>query len=281
MTRILRTALALLALTPALAVAAPPPPAPMPPALQQPVDGYDLQVPWQLWIYWIEGQKGAATEVVLAEPDAIDGERPWGAPILRFTKTEDFGHFLTGEVRVYCRPKKPYGFEDGSCHYRLRRAFVPLPAGPYKGDNPVSAWARDNFDTARLTRHFREAGIAPDTDWWMTDRRRLFATMPSPAQVLIDNATVIRLDSRDCPAFGRAIEALDGRTARWRMDMLAVGRDGELTPPAPHSVMVEYSLTISAPGRAGRVTIKGAGDEIERLVAPVLDAADACETAAA
>jgi len=280
MTR-LRAALALLALTPTLALAAPPPPAPTPPALRQPVDGYDLLIPWQLWIYWVEGQKGAAADALLADAETIEGERAVGPPILRFTKTEDFGHFLTGEVRVYCRAKPPHGFEAGSCHYRLRRAYVPLAAGPFKGDNPVAKWTRDNFDAARLTRHFRETGIAPGADWWRIDRAKLFATMPSPAQVLTENATVVRLDSRDCPAMGAAIEALDGKTASWRMDMLAVGRDGESTPPAPHSVMTEYSLTISAPGRAGRVTIKGAGDEIESLVAPVLDAADACEKAAA
>jgi hypothetical protein len=217
---------------------------------------------------------------VLATPDSLPGETAWGRPILEFRKYNDFGHFLTGEVRVYCAPGEPaYRPRPGSCHYRLRRAYVEAGAAGYSGPTPVSRWAIANFDAARLTRHFRETGIAPDTDWWMADRTKLFATMPSPVEVLMENVTVIRLDSRDCPGFARAIEALDRQTLTERTDLLAVGEDQAFEPPWPHAVTVEYTLRLNVGGANGRLTLTGSGGRLEALVDPVLDAADVCERA--
>ncbi|MDP1738115.1 MAG: hypothetical protein Q8L23_11835 [Caulobacter sp.] len=270
-----------LSLAPAVALAAPPPPAPPVEALRQPVDGYDLQTPYQIWRWWVEGQKGAATDAVLAEPEAIDGEIAYGAPILRFTKYNDFGHFLTGEIRVYCQPRRPHGFKPGTCHYRLRRAYVAMDAGPYEGENPVSRWTKEAFVPARVAAGLRAAGFGPDTDWWMADRARLFAFMPSAVAVLSANATVVRLDSRDCPGLARTIEALEGRALSLQLDFLAVGQDARQEPPPAHAVRTVISLRIMPPGSVGPILIDGSGAPFDRLAGPVFDAADACEKAGA
>ena len=80
--------------------AAPPPPTLLPKTLAGPVEGYDLSDTYQVWRWWVEEQKGAATELLLAQPEVIAGEEAYGAPLLRFQKYNDFGHFLTGEIRL-------------------------------------------------------------------------------------------------------------------------------------------------------------------------------------
>lgn len=277
----LRALALVIALAPAVALAAPPPPPPPVEALRQPVDGYDLQRPFGIWRYWVEGQKGAAVDSLLAEPEVIEGEVAYGAPILRFTKHNDFGHFLTGEIRVYCKPKTPRGIQPESCHYRLRRAFVAMGAVAYGPDNPVSQWTRETFVSSQMAGRLRAAGFGPETDWWMADRARLFATMPSAVPILKDNATLLRLDSRDCPALAQTVEALEGRLLRLKLDFLQVGEDATGEPPRPHAVHVVIALRIMVPGSSFPVLLEGSGEMFERLSSPVFDAADACEKAGA
>ena len=130
-------ALLLLTVPPASALArgVPPPPIPTPPGLEQPIDGYDMRTPYQLWRDWIERQKGVAVDGLLAEPEAIAGQLPIGPPFLRFTLHNDFGHYLSGEIRVYCRALGGgRGHARDDCHYRLRRAFVPVEVAGYDAD---------------------------------------------------------------------------------------------------------------------------------------------------
>lgn len=276
-------ALALFFLMPGLAFAPPPPPPPPLPTIREPVDGYDLQIPWTLWNMWVEGQKGPATEAILLQPDPLPGETASAEPILEFRKYNDFGHFLTGEIRVYCKAAQPRGRAPGTCHYRLRRAYVDHDVAGYGGVSAVSRWATDNFDAARLVRHFRDAGFAPDTDWWRADRAKLFAAMPSPIPVLIANAKVVRLDSRDCPAFGRAMERLDRMTLATRLDMVGVGGDYKSTRYLqPHGGDVRYTVRVVAPGTGASIKIEGTGiSQFTALFQPIADAADACEAARA
>jgi hypothetical protein len=277
----LRALALVIALSPAAARAAPPPPPPPVEALRQPVDGYDLQRPFGIWRYWVEGQKGAAADTLLAEPELIEGEVAYGAPILRFTAHNDFGHFLTGEIRVYCKPKHPRGSQPGTCHYRLRRAFVAMDAVAYGPDNPVSQWTRETFVSSQMAGRLRAAGFGPETDWWMADRARLFATMPSAVPILKDNATLVRLDSRDCPALGRTVEALEGRLLRLKLDFPWIGEDATGEPPWPHAVQIVIALRIMVPGSSTPVLLEGSGEMFERLSSPVFAAADACEKAGA
>jgi hypothetical protein len=127
----------------------------------------------------------------------------------------------------------------------------------------------------------RAAGFAPETDWWMADRARLFATMPSAVPILKDNATLVRLDSRDCPALAQTVEALEGPLLRLKLDFLRVGEDATGAPPRPHAVHVVIALRIMVPGSSFPVLLEGSGEMFERLSSPVFDAADACEKAGA
>jgi hypothetical protein len=235
----------------------------VPEALRQPVDGYDLAVPYQRWRGWVESQKGPAIERLLAEPEQVEGERSVGPPLLRFLKRNDFGHFLTGEIRVYCLAAEP-------------RAFIPHDVAGSDGENPVSAWARQAFDPAKLVPHLRASGLGPDSDWWRVDPARMFEVLPSPAQVLADNLALVRLDSRHCPEMERALRALEGQSLG-ALDLPTVGRDGYGEPPAPHAIRVTYEIQSVTPG--GGYRIEGSGRLMDELVAPVLAAADACEAA--
>lgn len=275
--RLIRAIAAAFALTIASrAGAPPPPPAPVPASLNQPVEGYDLRELYQMWRGWIESRKGPATEALLAEPEEIAGEEEASdGPILRFTKHNDFGPYLTGEIRIYCRRTATYRFVPRTCHYRLRRAFIAAEAGAYGEDNPVARWMRESFDGPRLVRFLRDTGLPSDTDWWGVRSERLFPALPSPVPMLMANATMVRLDSRDCPAMARAIRAIDAQRIDWRLDLSATGEDGRPQYPAPHAIVTVYRLAIRTP--AGIATIEASGSTVARIVAPVLDAADACE----
>lgn len=253
-----------------------PPPVPSPPELDQPIDGYDLRTAYQMWRYWVERQKGDVTEELLATPEQVEGLVPAGR-LLRFTKTNDFGHYLTGEIRSYCKPRQPYGFEVGTCRYRLSRAYVPMPAASYGEENPVSRWTKANFDGPRLARHLRTIGMLPETDWWRADPAVMFTALPSAKAVLTENATVVRLDSADCPAMNRAIEALEGRTIASPIDLPTIGTDTQLGAPRPHATITTLTLEIQMAG--GAMTMQGTGGALEQMVAPILDAADVCEKA--
>lgn len=262
----------------AAGAAVPPPPALSPAILDQPVDGYDMRGPYQVWRWWVEQQKGPVTESLLAQPDSIEGLKPFGL-LLKFTKHNDFGHFLTGEVRGYCRPALPNQFTaiPGSCRYLLRWAYVPLDAASYSEPNRLSQWTIENFDAAALARHYRKIGLAPDTDWWQADRDLMFAAAPSPQAVLRESAVVERLDSVECPQMGLAIEALEGQPIDQRIDLPAVGKDGKLLPPRPHSVRSNFRIYLRADGSA--FSMEGSGGPIAKMANPILAAAEECAEA--
>ena len=272
------TAVTLSMLSASTSGAQPPPPALTPPELDNPYDGYDLRTPYQLWRYWVEGQKGPVTQALMAEPDTLPDEGAFGRPLITFKAFGDLGHFLTGDLRAYCRRKPPHDFDRDNCHYVLRRAFVPAAAASYGTENPLSTWTRQNFGPETLAKRFKAAGVAPDINWWFADRQALFARQPSPAVVLKSLAKVIRVDSRDCPALAKAIDAMETRRLDLPADFWAVGPKGQLVAPAPHATQWLYALNLMAAGHA--VTVEGDGPQVTDIVNPVFDAAQACEQAA-
>lgn len=237
-----------------------------------------MRTPYQLWRHWVEKQKGPVTKALLDEPEVIEGFKPL-ALLLRFTKHNDFGHYLTGEIRGYCRTATPndYSRIPGSCRYLLRRAYVPMDAESYDEPNPVSEWTRKNFNAPHLARHFRKVGLKPDTDWWMADRDKIFSVAPSPQAILTESAVVVRLDTLECPKMRRAIEALEGKPIGVKVDFGTVGKDDEELPPRPHAVISTYTLYLR--GGGSRFVLEGSGGPIAEMVDPILDAADACEKA--
>ena len=80
--------------------AVPPPPALEPPELSQVIEGYDLSAPFQLWFYWVESRKGEVVQSLLSQPDELPGERTIGPPIFTFTRTNDYGRYMSGEIRT-------------------------------------------------------------------------------------------------------------------------------------------------------------------------------------
>jgi hypothetical protein len=268
----------LLAVSPGPAIAqigAPPAPIPSPPALDNPVDGYDLRTAYQLWWFWIEGQKGAVIDGLLAEPEAIAGERPIGPPFLRVALSHDFGHYLSIEIRTYCKTEGRFDYARGTCHYVLRRASVPGAVAGYGADPRLSAWMDQTFDAPALAKHLRASGLPPQTHWWSADRATIFSAMPSAAPVLKERAEVVRLDSRDCPAMAKAVVALDKTRLDVPLDLLAVGTDHKPTAPPPHAVTAIYTLKPLVDG--GYLTLEGNGRALEKIALPVLRAAETCE----
>ena len=264
-----------LVLASAASSAAPPPPVLVPEPFNRTIDGYDVPQLYQLWRHWLEAQKGAAAIALLAEPEQIEGERRWGAPLLEVTYGNDFGDYMAADLRLYCRPSGPYDIDRKGCHLRYRRAYVPHDAAPYQGENPLSNWMRENFDPARLVAHLRESGLPPQTDWWQVERARLFSTLPSPAQLLREHATIVRIDSRDCPRLAEAIRQLERTRLDWRLDFAGVGADQRPPPPAPHSGSVTYRLRTFTPN--GGAAIEGWGQHMRELVRPIDNAIETCE----
>ena len=256
------------------AAAAPPPPVHAPAELARPYEGYDLQPLFQIWRYHVEAKKGAAIDALLADRERLDGETASFAPLVAFKRYHDFGHYLSGEIRAWCRSRDNEVARE-TCHYRLRRGYVPFEAGDYPETNPVSEWMRRTFDPALLATHLKTAGFAPDTDWWRADRDRLFAAFPSPLPVLMDNATIVTLDSRDCPAMAEELEALDGQTLRSPLDFPRVGQDDFGVPPGPHATRTTYIVNVL--GTGGGITIEDAGRDLHAQLKPLLAAMDDCE----
>lgn len=257
----------------ASARAAPPePPVPTPPELEQLYDGYDLRVVYQLWRYWIEGQKGEVTETLIAQPDTLPDEIAVAAPLMRFRASGDLGHFATGDLRTYCRPITPYGFDRATCHYVLRLATVPTRVG--FGDDAPTAWMRRNFEPAKLAAHLKAEGLVPDTNWWLAPRERMFSQHPSATDMLSREGKVARMDSRACPAMSRAILAMETKRLDAPVDFWMVGPPGQLTPPPPHSVTWTYELELRIAGEGA--TLRSTGAWMRDIVGPVFDAARSC-----
>jgi hypothetical protein len=257
--------------------AAPPPPASLPEVLSQPIDGYDLRIPYQLWRGWIEAQKSQAIATVLAEPESLDGEEAFDEPIIQFDRYNDFGHFLTGEIRAYCRPSRTIYYRPEGCRYRLRIVYVDHDAGSYTApDNPVARWMRESFDARTMVSHLRNLGVEPDTDWWRLDRARLFSALPSPVPMLVQHATVLRVDSRECTRMRQAIAQIEGRPLSWRVDLAAVGRDGRRRLIAPHADWTVYTVRTVVRDGERTVSVQGDSEALEDLLEPVINAGWRC-----
>jgi hypothetical protein len=255
------------------AKAAPPePPIPTPPELNQLYDGYDLRTVYQLWRYWIEQQKGAVTEALIDKPDALPDEIPIGAPLMRYGGASDFGRFASGDLRAYCPPTKPYGFDQAACHFVLREARVPLQAG--YSDNPLTVWMRQNFAPARTAAYLKAQGLPPASNWWMLERARLFAGHPSAAEVLRAAGKIDRIDSRDCPALAKAILEMETKRLDAPVNFWTVGPPTQPTPPTPHGASWWYKLDLMVDGRDA--TVESSGPWMTDLVGPMFEAARSC-----
>jgi hypothetical protein len=253
--------------------AAPPePPVPTPLELDQLYDGYDLRGLYQIWRYWIEGQKGAITDAMLAEPDIFPGETRIGAPLLKYSGAGDLGRFASGDLRAYCPPTRPYGFDQAACHFVLREARVPVPAG--FGDNPLTTWMRQAFAPASTAAYLKAQGLPPTSDWWMVDQARVFANHPSAAKALRAQGRIERIDSRNCPALAKAILNMETRRLDAPVNFWTVGEPTELIPPTPHGANWWYELDLLVDGEGA--TIKSTGRWMTDIVGPVFDAARSC-----
>lgn len=272
----MRAAALLIAVLVSLAVsakAAPPePPVPTPPELERLYDGYDLRTLYQEWRYWIEAQKGAVTKAMLAEPDAFSGESPFGAPLIRYGAYGDMGHFVSGDLRTYCPPIKPYGYDRQACHYVLREARVPVNVG--YGEDPPTVWMRRAFEPARFATYLKAQGLPPNTVWWRVDREKLFASHASAAEVLRAAGRINRVDSRTCPALAAAIRDMETRRLVAPVDFWTVGPETQLTPPSPHGVIWRYELNLVVDGQIA--TVESTGKWMTDVVGPVFDAARSC-----
>lgn len=260
------------------ATAAPPPPPPPPPGIREPIEGYDLEIPWTLWNMWVDERRGPVLDALLEAPEVVAGDESFGPPVINVTKTGFHGRFATADVRVYCRKGTDWSEGRRGCHYRLRFADVPLQAWGYPPpDNPLAVWTRESFDPAALVKGLRAAGIGPEANFRSIDRARLFASLPSPDAILRANTAIEVVDSRDCPALRRGLEALDSRTFSGRLDMHQVGRDTRWRPPEyVEEPAISYTLRIGAHGTYSWTEITGAGTTLERLVEPILAAGRAC-----
>lgn len=266
-------AVLVLAAAPGRAFAPPPPPAIPPVELRTPIDGYNLQQPYQAWVSTVERQKGAAIDELMKAAEDMPGERPIGDTLVAYDSFNDSGHFASGEIQTYCKSGGPTGYDKKTCHYRYRTIRIPPSANAYPPDNPVARWTHDSFDAAKVVAHLKATGVAPGTaNLWSAG---VSTVMPSPVSILKENAKITVVDSRDCPAFHRAVEALEGKTLSVALDFLAIGRDDDSMPPI-HGVQTDYSISSWAPSSGGRVEITGHSDRIQALVDPVFTAADSC-----
>ncbi len=268
-----RAALLLLLVCGAAAVstAAPPPPPLYPDDLPRTLDGYDLGVVYSRYSFWIEGQKGAVIDAIMAEPTDVAGYRPQFAAPVSFTIYSDYGHFQSGDIRSYCRTTGEAQVDRSDCRFVFRTVTIPAAAIDRAG--PVGLFMRTSFDPAAVVASMKANGIAPDADLWRADGPQIFGTLPSPVKLLRDNAKVETVDSRQCPALNRALEAIEGQTLPQRIDIPLIGEDGPVPPPHPHAARREDKLTFVADGGSMTVT---SWRVLEPLLGPVYAAVDAC-----
>lgn len=267
-----RAALLLLACSAAVSTAAAPPPPPVyPNDLPQTLDGYPLGVVYSRYSFWIEGQKGAVIDAMMAEPADVAGYRPQFAAPISFTIHSDYGHARSGDIRSYCRVADETRVDRSDCQFVFRT--VAIPAAAIDRTGPVGRFMRETFNPAVVVATMKENAIAPDADLWRADGHKIFGTLPSPAALLRANAKVETIVSRQCPAMQRALEAIEGQTLPQRIDIPLIGEDGPVPPPRPHAARREDRLTFVADGGSMTVT---SWRVLEPLLGPVYAAADAC-----
>ena len=252
------------------------PAARVPEELREPVEGYTLAVPYQKWAQWIERQTGDALKIALSALPEIEGSRPIGKPFLDFAHHGDDGAYAMGDIRVFCPLDSDWLSDTESCHYLYRRAGLrPGAATLGSPDAPDLRWMRENFDPARVVAVLRAEGVAPGAELWPFPNAVLFAGHPSAVPMLVERVEMISIDSRQCLALHEAVRSLDKGRLTLRTDLWAVG--DTRTPPPPmviHGSRLSYTLQFGDHGRA--VTLSGSGYGRDPLVAPLLEAADAC-----
>ncbi len=254
------------------AIAAPPPPPVYPEDLPQTLDGYAMTILYSRYSFWIEEQKGAVIDAMMAEPAEVVGYRPLFVPPISFKLYSDYGHFQSGDIRSYCRVTGEGQVDRSDCQFVLR--IVAIPRAAIDRTGPVGLFMRKSFDPGGVVAGLKANAIRPDADMWRIDGNRLFGGLPSATGLLRDNAKVMLLDSRQCPAMQREIAALEGQQLPQRIDISLLGDDGALPPPPPHAVRREDKLVFRADGEFMTITSWSGG--LYRLLSPVYDAADAC-----
>lgn len=255
-----------------------PPPPVVPERLKAPLDGYDLANAYGQWVWHVEAQKGPAIDALMADPAPVEGLVAQAKPVIEFRKSNDYGHFLTGEIRRHCPEGRVAGRRaDGSCRLVLRRVYVAKPASVYgEDDNPVARWTREQFDPQAFVARMRTLGYSPEkARTWPRPLSNNFANQPVPDRVLRDNATIVTLDSVECPAMAETLGALERQIREGRVDPAAIAAGDPGPPPPPHAIRVETVLRM--PDADSSEEVRSSGEPIRTLIAPVLDAADACE----
>ncbi|WP_447757287.1 hypothetical protein [Sphingopyxis fribergensis] len=267
-----RAVLLLLACGAAVSTAAAPPPPPVyPDDLPRTLEGYDLGVVYSRYSFWIEGQKGAVIDAIIAEPANVAGYRPQFVAPVSFTTHADYGHVQSGDIRSYCRVADATQVDRSDCRFVFRT--VTIPAAAIDRTGPLGLFMRESFDPAVVVASMKASGIAPDADLWRADGHQIFGALASPAKLLRDNARVETVDSRQCPAMQRALEAIEGQALPQRIDIPLIGEDGPVPPPRPHAAQRDDKLTFVADGGSMTVTSWRA---LEPLLGPVYAAADVC-----
>ena len=253
------------------AIAAPPPPPVYPDDLPRTLDGYALDVLYSRYSFWIEGQKGAVIDAIMTEPAEVAGYRPQFVAPVSFNIHSDYGHVQSGDIRSYCRVVSETAVDRADCRFVFRSVTIPAAAIDQSG--PVGRFMRDSFDPAAVVASLKANGIAADADMWRADGHHIFDTLPSPARLLRDHAKTETIDSRECPAMGQALEAIEGQALPPRIDIPLIGDDGPVPPPRPHAARREDRLTFVADGGSMTVT---SWRTLEPLLGPVYAAVHAC-----
>lgn len=267
---------ALWAATPGFAQG-PIPPVQVPEEFREPIDGYSMITPYQLWRMWIEREKGPVTEQALAQPDVLEGRQRVGRPLVTAAFNNDFGRYATADVQVYCTVMPVYPDRNrGECSYLFRWAEVPIHVSYRDTTNAMDVWMRTHFDPERIVRNLRAADVAPDGDLWRVSREAMFEGTASPRPMLAGHLRIGRVDSRECPAFRAAVEAVEGARPDWTLDLFAVGSDLPFRVPGPHARTATYTLNTLVDGQWLTLTGDGA---LGVLVGPMVRAAYSCDQA--
>lgn len=255
------------------AVAAPPPPPVYPDDLPPMLDGYDLRVYYSRYSYWLEGQKGKAIEQIMGEVPAEPGYRAAYGPVASFRLFGDYGHFMSGELRGFCRAVDEWRLDTKDCHFLFRK--ITIPARLLDRDGPLGSYMRRSFDPVVLVAGLKVEKTGTDADVWRIDGDKAFAALGSPRAVLIANARVDQVDSRECPAMLAELEKLDQAQLAYRTDLPLVGEDALFEPPAPHSVMREDKMNFRT--QTGIVAVTAGQNDLYDFLAPLYAAIEACQ----